>query len=124
MHKSNDDINHNIRIWRTNTMFNYWHSNFDSSDYENFIASIDYKINKDAVIIDNLVINDKEFSEKKDNKRFLSDIKAKNIIKSLLEYIKHVAKEENKIKIILSNFYNTKSYNKYYKNESFELTKI
>lgn len=122
MHKSLDDINHTINIWRTNAIFNYWHTNFDPFDYDNFLASINYKIDQDAIVIENLIINDIDFSIKNNNKRFLSNIKAKNLAKSIIKYIENIAKEENKNKIISYIHYNLKYYDKYYKDECFELT--
>ena len=122
MHKTNDNINHEINIWRTNTIFNYWHNNFNPLDYDNFLVSIKYKIDKNAIIIEKIIINDNDFVNKYYNKRFLSDIKAKKLVKSLIKYIENIAKEEEKNIIISYVSDNLKSYNKYYKDERFVLT--
>ena len=122
MHKSDDNITHSIKIWRTNTMFNYWYNNYDSSDYNNFIASLDYQVDNDSIIINKFIVNDQDFAERNNSNRFLSDIKAKNLTKSLLKYIENYAKEEEINKIILYVYYTLKSYNKYYKSEGYKLT--
>jgi len=122
MHNSDDNINHEINIWRTNTMFNYWHNNFNSLDYDNFLVSMKYKIDKNAIIIEKIIINDNDFVNKYNNKRFLSDIKAKKLVKSLIKYIENIAKEEEKKFIISYVSDNLKSYNKYFKDEKFKLT--
>lgn len=81
MHYNINKINI-LRIWNTNILFNYWYTDFISSTQEDHMASIDYRIENDAIIIDFLCIN---------------DVKIK---KAMIKYIETVAKEHNKQKII------------------------
>jgi hypothetical protein len=111
-----------VRIWKTNSFLNYWYTDFTNSSRQDQVAAFDYIINEDDTIkIDFMYIND-EASSYENNSNYLSDYEANQIKKAIFEYIKNIAKENNKIKIIVDVHNNLKIYNKYYAPEGFQLT--
>lgn len=98
---------YSIRIWKSNALFYYYIDEMDES--KNLISSLDYKINKDNIKIEQLEIND-------DNNYFYDDIYL-----SLIKYIINIA-EKNKKKILVYVPSNKIIYYKYYKDFGFELT--
>ena len=110
------NVKHSIRIWKSNTLFNSWYNdNNDSS----FVAAFDYQIRTNDIKIEYLSVNDDECHYK--NKPI--DLNSARILhKELLNYLKKVAKEENKQRIIVDVHENLRIYNKYYKNAGFEIT--
>ena len=107
---------HSIRIWKSNTLFNSWYNdNNDSS----FVAAFDYQIRTNDIKIEYLSVNDDECHYK--NKPI--DLNSARILhKELLNYLKKVAKEENKQRIIVDVHENLRIYNKDYKDSGFEIT--
>ena len=101
-----------VRIWKTNSLFDYFYSDH-LSPYSTFIGAIDYTINDDHVKIDFLCIND---DENKNNYEMLI------LKKSLINFIKNLANEKNKSKIIVDVHKNLRLYKKYYSNEGFKQT--
>lgn len=107
-----------IRIWHTKSLFDYWYDDFSTNK---FIGAVDYKINDDHIKIDYLDVNDDESCAKiKDIK--LNKEESNKMTKSLIDFIKNKAKEENKQKIIIDVHSNLRLYDKYYKNEGFKVT--
>ena len=74
---------HNIRIWRTKTLFDYWFNDFHYSG-RNFIASLDYTIHKDYIKIEHLGINDREPVNLRLYDNSFDDDDAEDIIKYLI----------------------------------------
>lgn len=95
-------FNHNnlngIRIWKTKLFMNHVSNN-------NFIAGIDYTINDDKIKIEFMNINENyELNE------------------NLIQFIKQLAKENEKTKVVVDVHYNLKNFNKYYKSQGFKIT--
>jgi hypothetical protein len=117
---SNTQVNENIniiRIWKTKSVFDYFFSIFCYNN-TNFIGAIDYSINDDNIRIEYLFINDND-----DKNKFYDNILDENesikLTKSLINYIKILAKEKNKNKIVVEVHNNLRLYKKYYMNEGF-----
>ena len=109
---------HSIKIWKTKTLFNYWYD--DNFSANKFIGIIDFTINKDNIKIDYFNINDTE-SYINDNFK-LNDNDAKELTKSMIDFVKKIGKEEEKNKIIIDVHNNLRIFNKYYSNEGFIAT--
>lgn len=101
-HKNEEQFN-NIQIWETTQLFNYKHSELNS---ENWVASLNYILYSDYIKITYLP-----------NFR-LNDIDEFQLKSSLIYYLKELAREKNKKKIIVSAVCN--SERKYYQLEGFE----
>lgn len=120
-HYNYEKIN-SIRIWKTKSLFNYL---FYKLSGGKFIGGIDYIINNDNIKIDYLFINDNEYKNicnKNIPNDILDESEAFEIKKSLINYIKFLAKKENKNKIIIDVHQNLRLYEKYYNNEGFIIT--
>ncbi len=57
-YKDESDPEYMIRIWRTNTIFDYWYNGFTCG---NFIASLYYTKNEDSIKITYLALNDSSY---------------------------------------------------------------
>ena len=115
----NDYKTNIIRIWKTTSFLNIWYNRFSTTD---FIGALDYTIQKDFVKIDYLCVNNiDEYNVRyKDCK--LTDEETIELKKNLIQYIKNIAQEENKSKIIVDIHNNLRFYNKYYVDEGFVVT--
>jgi hypothetical protein len=105
-----------VRIWKTNSLFDYW---FDEFSTNKFIGAIDYTINNDHIKIEYLNVNDYD-SNMNSNK--LTDYEAIELTNSLINFMKILAGKENKNKIIIDVHSNLHLYEKYYKDEGFVVT--
>lgn len=112
-HENKNKMN-SIRIWKNKFLFNY------PISYNTFVGALDYKINDDHVKIEFLNLNDNESSIKEGSK--LSDIEANDLKYTFLNFIKTIAKDENKDKIIVDVHSNLRIYNLDYKNFGFVVT--
>lgn len=106
-----------IRLWKTKSLFDIWYDDFISGI---FVAGIDYCVNTDHVKIEYMNIHDDFCTLKNDNK--LNKQESNLVNHSLLEYMKQIAKENNKNKIIVDVHHNLKIFDQYYKNEGFVST--
>ena len=109
-----------IRIWKTKSLFDYWYNSFDYCS-KNFIGSLDYTIYDSYIKINYLYINDGEHKNLYNN--LLDEYEVDDLLKCLINFIKTLAKKENKNKIILDVHRNLRLYQKYYYIEGFEVTK-
>ena len=106
-----------IQIWKTKSLFDWLYDPYYSS---NFIACLDYTIYDTIIKIDHIGIND--------NNRFniynqpLDDYDAEKIIENLINFLKIIATNENKEKIIIDVHENLRIYNKYYCDLGFKTT--
>jgi hypothetical protein len=119
--EDNDKMNI-LRIWKTNTVFDYWYDNYSS---KNFIASLYYIKKEKEIKIDYLSVNDSDyphFEEDKKSPEMLDDIESKEIVNSLIEFLENIAKKEKKEKIIIDVHKSLYTYNKYYGTKGFVLT--
>jgi hypothetical protein len=116
-HYTNQSMNV-VRIWKTKSLLDYW---YDEFCYHSFIGALDYTIANDYIKIDYISLNDGENSTI--NFDFILDkVDAYKLYKSLICFIKSVAKENCKNKIILDVHRNLKLYEKYFKSLGFQLT--
>ena len=116
-HKSNNN-NNLIRIWNTYSLFDWFYTKYENCS-KNFIAAMDYKINDNCIKIEYLNINDGRI---KLYNNPLEEDDCEDLIKELINFIKLVAIQENKKKIILDVHENLRLYEKYYYNLDFEVT--
>lgn len=92
--------NHIIQIWKTKSLFDYW---FDGFGSRNFIACINYTIHDTYIKIVHLGIE-----------KSLDEYDAEDIVKCLVNFVKLVAIQENKTKIVLDVHQNLRIFLKYY----------
>jgi len=114
--KSDNIEQHSIRIWKSNTLFNYWYNDLHTSQ---FVAALDYSIRENDIKIEYLSVNDDEccYTQKP-----ISQTESEEMIRALVDYIRETAKKEYKTKVIIDVHSNLRIYNKSYKNEGFQLT--
>lgn len=110
------DVSHSIRIWESKTAFLSWYNDMCSSD---FIGALDYDIRPNDIMIKYISVNDDECCYV--NKP-IDQTDAIKIQSKLLEYAKKRAKDENKEKVVMDVHENLRLYNKYYKQEGFQIT--
>lgn len=115
-HPNMENTRHSIRIWKSKTMLNYWYNDQSSSS---FIGALDYQIRPNDILIEYLNVNDDECCYKT---KPIDQTEAIAVQRELLEYVKNRAKEENKQKVIIDVHENLRLYNKYYKDEGFQVT--
>jgi len=110
---------HIIRIWNTTSLFDYWYYPFDNCG-KNFIATIDYYIRDKHIKINHLGINDFFNGDMYNNS--LDNYDSEDLVKNLINFVKMVAKEECKDKIILDVHENLRLFFKYYYYIGFQIT--
>jgi hypothetical protein len=110
---------HIIRIWNTTSLFDYWYYPFDNCG-KNFIATIDYFIRDEHIKINHLGINDFFNGDMYNNS--LDNYDSEDLVKNLINFVKMVAKEECKDKIILDVHENLRLFFKYYYYIGFKTT--
>lgn len=81
---------------------------------------MDYFINEETVNIDYINVNDEENLSY--GKEKLSRSESKELVQSMVQYVKNIANKENKSKILLDVHYNLRIYNRDFKDIGFELT--
>ena len=108
-----------IRIWRTKCLFDYWFDDFKHCS-KNFIGALDYTIHDTYIKIDYLSINNSENKNMYNNP--LDQYESEDLITSLINFIKNIAKKENKNKIIIDVHENLRLYEKYYYYNWFDIT--
>jgi hypothetical protein len=108
-----------VRIWRTKALFDYWFDDFKDCG-KNFIGALDYTIHSTYIKIDYLCINNSEMKNMYNNP--LDEYDSEDLIKSLIHFIKMIAKKENKDKIIIDVHENLRLYNQYYYYNGFDIT--
>lgn len=116
-HYINESMNI-VRIWQTRSLCDYWYDDFNST---RCIGGIDYIISDDHIKIDYIEVNDGENT----NMNYdisLDDHEAYELNKSIIYFIKSVAIENQKNKIILDVHENLRVYEKYFKNIGFKIT--
>jgi hypothetical protein len=118
-YKDESDPEYMIRIWRTNTIFDYWYNGFTCG---NFIASLYYTKNEDSIKITYLALNDSSYRSFDKNSDRINNKDSDAIASILIDYIKEIGKEENKRKIIIDVHSNLSIYKKDYEKRGFVLT--
>ena len=110
---------HIIRIWKTTSLFDYWYYPFENCG-KNFIATIDYFIRDEHIKINHLGINDFEHGHMYNDS--LDNYDSEDLVKNLINFVKLVAIEECKDKIILDVHENLRIFFKYYHYIGFKIT--
>lgn len=118
-HKINNNYRNEINIWKTNSLFDYWYTEYKHCG-KNFIGCFDYTIHDTFIKINHLSINDGECPNLYHFPLEIDD--SEELIKACINFVKIVAKNENKNKIILDIHSNLRLYEKYYCYEGFEIT--
>lgn len=108
-----------IQIWKTKSLFDWW---FDPYCSKNFIATIDYTIHDTYIKINHVGINDYDYRNRNMYNNHLDENDSEDLIKNLVNFLKIVAKKENKDKIILDVHENLRLYLKYYYYLGFKTT--
>lgn len=118
-HKCLKENTHSIRVWSGKTFFDWC---YDDMGSDNFISAIDYSINDDFVKIEYMNLNDENSGLGHKTKYLLSKNDVNELNASMFEYIKNVAKENKKNKIIVDVHNNLRIFNIYYKDYGFVAT--
>ena len=108
-----------INIWKTNSLFDYWYTDYSNCG-KNFIGCFDYTIYDTYIKINHICINDGENPNLYND--YLDIDNSEDLIKACINFVKTVAKNENKNKIILDLHSNLRLYEKYYSYEGFKIT--
>jgi len=106
-------IKHSIRIWKTQSVF---------KTESVFIAALDYTVDTDIhyVKIDYISINDGDHGSFYED--CLDPNTAQELVENLIDFIQTVAKTNHIAKITMDVHNNLRIYNKYYKQNGFQLT--
>lgn len=107
-----------IQIWKTKSLFDYW---FDPYESENFMATIDYRLEDTYIKIVYIGINDQERS-RNTSSSYLDECDAEDLILHMVNFVKIIAIKEDKKKIILDVHENLKLFLKYYYHLGFKTT--
>lgn len=106
-----------VRVWKTKSLLDVWYDDFNS---EHFLGAIDYNICNDKIKIEYMNIND--YNSCLNQKFKLNDIEAMELNSALIEFVKTVAAENKKPKIVVDVHNNLRIFNKYYNYKGFEIT--
>lgn len=117
-HFNHNDLNV-VRIWKTKSFMDKWYDDFNC-DY--FIGAIDYKICDDKIKIEYMNINDSNDVLYEKYKFKMNDDDAMKLNTAMIDFVKNIAKENKKPKIVIDVHNNLRIYNKYYNVEGFEIT--
>ena len=79
-----------IKIWRTNTIFDYIYDDFSCN---NFIGCLDYIKKWDCIKIDYLNVNDTIFTYLNRDSNILNEEEVKEVINMLIHFMKKIAKK-------------------------------
>ena len=110
---------HSIRVWKTKSLFDIWYNDMSSGTA---IAALDYYINLDHIKIEYMWLNDDEAASYGNQPPFLSSEDSMELNSAMIKYIKDLAKQENKPKIIKDVHQNLRLFQKYYAPEGFIAT--
>lgn len=108
---------HIVRIWKTKSFMDWVYDDFNS---EHFMGAIDYNICDDKIKIEYMNVNDDENILHRKFK--LADSEAMELNTAMIEFVKNVAMENKKPKIVVDVHNNLRIFNKYYKPDGFDIT--
>lgn len=113
------DSNRNVfRISKTKILFNYECN--ETTESGDFIGMLDYKVNPDNIKIECIDIKNSENSDYNDI--YLDEDEVFELKKSLIVFVKNLAKEQQKSKIIVDVHHNLRTYNSLYSHAGFQVT--
>ena len=108
-----------IYIWKTPTLWNFYIYNYYNK-IKHIIGLVEYSIDKDSIKINYMFTNNKLSILYYDH--ILDMDESLELNSALHTYIKKIAKQENKKKIIIDIHHNLQIYNMYYKNNGYLAT--
>jgi hypothetical protein len=114
-------------MWKTKSVFDLWYDDFNT---RNFVGALDYEVHPDHIKIEYMSINEPtENSRDKKYKKILdqnNDVitaeESDELRRAMLDFVKCLAKEDNKSKIVVDVHHNLRIFNKYYHTEGFNVT--
>jgi hypothetical protein len=118
-HSIQGDHTNEVRIWKTNSLFDLWYDDFSS---RNFVAALDYEVKEDHIKIEYMSINDEENNRGTGVEATVDSIQSIQINRALLDFVKNIAKEEHKPKVVVDVHHNLRIFNRYYKKDGFQVT--
>ena len=118
---------HMIRLWKTKSVFDLWYDDFNT---RNFVGALDYTIHPEHIKIEYMSINepaknsrDKMYKKLLDrNNDVMTTEESDELRRAMLHFMKNLAKEEQKSKIVVDVYDNLKLFNQYYRDEGFRIT--
>jgi len=113
-----DSILHRYRICKTKLLFDY--AGNDYTPLNNYVAALDYSVNPDNIKIEYINVDNCENNNYNDF--YFDEKQTFELKKSLIAYVKNLAKEENKNKVIVDVHHNLNTYNLLYSTEGFKVT--
>lgn len=115
-----DNIHNSIRIGKTRSFMDYWYNTFFCG--KTFIGALDYIVETDCIKIDYINnCNGDGFTFNLYETR-LTEMESKELFYSMVEFIKYVAKQEQKPKIKLDVHQNLRIYRKHFEELGFQVT--
>jgi hypothetical protein len=117
-------ILHAIRIYRSNSVLDLWYDSFKTSNRDDFIAALDYRIMEDCIKIEYLNVHDEERSKIMNTRNFLDEYETQEMTRCLITYTENIAREHAKDQIKIDVHGNLRLYNLYYKNNGFLVTDV
>ena len=111
--------NNIIRAWSTPSLLDIWYNDFSTKQ---FVCAIDYRVKDNYIKIEYMNMNDDESGSICPSSDILPLVEANLLNRAMIDFIKRVAEEENKEKVVVDVHNNLRIFNKYYKEEGFVAT--
>ena len=109
-----------IRAWNTPSVLDIWYNDFKTSS---FVCAIDYAVKDDHIKIEYFNMNDDESCSIFPSPDGLNHKEAKELNRAMIDFVKQIAENEKKKKIVIDVHQNLRIFNKYYGCEGFTATK-
>ena len=108
-----------VRIWKTKSFMDWLYDDFNT---EHFMGALDYTICDDKVKIEYMNVNDRENVLYEKLKYKMADNDAMALNAAMIEFVKKIATEHKKPKLVVDVHNNLRIFNKYYSGNGFEIT--
>lgn len=118
IHHKKIDTMDSVRIWRTPSLLDWWYDT--NSSGRTFVGALDYIVEKEAIKIDYININDKDNICSYEDR--LTNEESAELMNSMIQFITGVAKQEQKKKIKLDVHENLRLYKQRFEEHGFVLT--